>query len=59
MIFSHPHLHLWMTLVPFLLALDTSLLLHHWMKVLSKCREILEARPWRKDGPVWMRRSIP
>lgn len=22
-------------------------------------REILEARPWRKGGPVWMPRSIP
>lgn len=59
-IFSHPHLHPSRILVPSHLAPDTSLLPHHWMKVLSKCsREILEARPWRKGAPVWMQRSTP
>lgn len=54
--FFHPHPHPWMIPVLFRLALETSLLHHHLTKVLSGHREILEARPLRRDAPAWMQR---
>jgi len=45
-----------MILVLFHPALGTSLLHHPLMKVLSGHREILEARPLRRDVLAWMPR---